>query len=103
MLMSVPNPHSAAVPRSDGLCPEPPSAEVIACAAAKAKRIRRVEPIKNQGRRLNVSHPKPRADPTVNSVDAGCTQPSVLCAPAEDRSPPISFSELSNRVQTDLP
>ncbi len=68
MLMSVPNPHSATAPRSDGVSPEPPSAEMTACATAAAKRITTTEPIKNQGRRLNVSHPNFKADPAENPI-----------------------------------
>ena len=36
----------------------------------EASRITTVEPTKNQGRFLNVSHPKRRADPVENSMAA---------------------------------
>jgi hypothetical protein len=35
--------------------------------------MRRVEPTKNHGRRLNVSHPKRKAAPAENPMDASVT------------------------------
>ena len=62
------------VPISDGCSAEPPTAASRALLKAsikpEASRMTTVEPTKNQGRFLNVSQPKRKADPVENSMAA---------------------------------
>jgi hypothetical protein len=72
MLMSVPPTKLITLPSSEGSSAEPEIAASTPRAKASIKpetsMMRKVDPMKNHGRRLNVSHAKRKAAPAENPM-----------------------------------